>query len=233
MIKRLASYPKAALQAAAVKKTALVLPEPAGDRGGQIGAGPALRLLVLGDSSAAGVSQQEDALAGQLAAQLALSHQVTWQLLAQSGGATSWAVQALDAHTPLRADVAVVALGLNDVKNGVPLSLWKRRMARIMALLTEKHGIGLVVWSQLPPMGRFPLLPDPLRGLLGRRSDRFDAELARLMEGHPKGCYLPLDLDLDGSHMAPDGFHPGPLIYAQWAQAAAQRIRAKWAGPGA
>lgn len=51
-----------------VRRSTLRLPEAAGVRYGQVGRGPALRILLLGDSSAAGVgvSQQEQALAGQL-----------------------------------------------------------------------------------------------------------------------------------------------------------------------
>ena len=65
------------------------LPEATGPRSGVVGSGPMLRLLVLGDSSAAGVGVglQRDALAGPLARALARqSHlQVHWQLLARTG----------------------------------------------------------------------------------------------------------------------------------------------------
>jgi hypothetical protein len=51
-----------------VRKHALVLPEPAGPRSGTLGSGAPLRLLILGDSSAAGVgvAHQSEALSGQL-----------------------------------------------------------------------------------------------------------------------------------------------------------------------
>ena len=47
---------------------ALRLPEAEGPRAGSAGEGPALRLLILGDSSAAGVgtTHQEEALLGQM-----------------------------------------------------------------------------------------------------------------------------------------------------------------------
>ena len=55
-----------------VRQRTLRLPEASGARAGILGQGLPLRLLLLGDSAAAGVgvSRQEEALAGQLAAQL-------------------------------------------------------------------------------------------------------------------------------------------------------------------
>jgi hypothetical protein len=77
-------------QAGRLKRTAVELPEPHGERSGVAGDGaPRLRVLVAGDSSAAGVGArtQDDALAAPLARNLArrLNGVVRWQLVAQSG----------------------------------------------------------------------------------------------------------------------------------------------------
>ena len=65
------------IQGMIVRKYAAELPEAIGPRAGTIGHGKPLRVLVLGDSSAAGVgvNTQDEAIAGQLAAQLADSCQ--------------------------------------------------------------------------------------------------------------------------------------------------------------
>ena len=65
-------------QAVRVRKIALQLPEAAGPRTGITGSGPALRVLIIGDSSAAGVGAptQEVALAGRLANSLGKNHTV-------------------------------------------------------------------------------------------------------------------------------------------------------------
>ncbi len=70
-----------------VRQRTLRLPEAGGARTGSLGQGLPLRVLLLGDSAAAGVGvgRQEEALAGQLAAQLSSEYQVAWQLLAESG----------------------------------------------------------------------------------------------------------------------------------------------------
>jgi hypothetical protein len=54
------------------------LPEAAGARQGSAGEGPLLRLLIVGDSAAAGVgvSQQDDALLGQVVSRLSSRYRV-------------------------------------------------------------------------------------------------------------------------------------------------------------
>ena len=66
------------IQALLLRKHALRLPEATGARQGSSGEGAPLRVLIIGDSSAAGVgvSTQHDALAGQLAIALAACRSV-------------------------------------------------------------------------------------------------------------------------------------------------------------
>jgi hypothetical protein len=80
----LALGPVLLAQGKRLRRTAPTLPEPAGEREGIIGDGPTLRLLILGDSAAAGVGAdtQEAALAGQLAVALAPTFRLHWKLLA-------------------------------------------------------------------------------------------------------------------------------------------------------
>ena len=63
------------LQGRHVRRITPRLPEPDGARAGQAGSGQPLRLLIVGDSAAAGVgvSTQQDALSGQLIALLSQS----------------------------------------------------------------------------------------------------------------------------------------------------------------
>ena len=107
-------------QGARVRSTALRLPEAAGERSR---AGGALRLLIVGDSSAAGVgaAHQDQALAGCLARVLAarLGQPVGWQLVATSGHRSAQALACLEAAELAAADVLVTALGVNDVVDQV------------------------------------------------------------------------------------------------------------------
>lgn len=207
--------------------TAPRLPEAAGPRAGRIGAGR-LRLLIAGDSSAAGVGAhtQAQALSGRLAAALA-DLEPDWRLVARTGATTAATLARLRALPPAPADVAVLALGVNDVTRAVPLARWLDAQAALIGHLTGDLGARRVVLTGVPPMGAFPALPRPLRGVLGARASRFDAALAELVAQRPEVRHLAFDPALlDPGLMAEDGYHPGPVLYARWADALARAIRA-------
>ncbi len=195
------------------------LPEAEGERIGIAGGGSPLRLLILGDSSAAGVGvlHQRDALAGRLAAHLSHDRAVSWTLVAKSGATTATALAMLADLPEDRFDMAVVALGVNDTKNGVSEHVWCKNYAAILNTLETRFGIMRICVSGLPPMGHFPLLPRPLRTVLGRRADRFDRRLRELADAWGNVTHVPLDFPMDVSMMASDGFHPGPQVYDAWA----------------
>lgn len=200
------------------------LPEAEGPRTGTLGSGPDLRMLVLGDSSAAGVGvrRQEDALGGQLAQALSDRFTVHWEVNAVSGATTASTLARLDAVPAGACDVAVIALGVNDAKNGVSLSRWRRNYSALLQRL-KAGGATRIFVSGLPPLGLFPLLPQPLRGVLGKRAARFDAVLAQLAAAQG-AVHLAFDLPFDAGLMAEDGFHPGPRVYTAWAEAISRRI---------
>jgi lysophospholipase L1-like esterase len=226
------------------------LPEPPGARAGGPGGSdaggapaasppPALRLLVLGDSAAAGVgaASQDEALLGQLVAALAPAGPVAWRLVARTGATAAGTRRHLAALAPAPCDVAVVSLGLNDVVAGRATAAVLADLGAILDTLQRGWGVRHVVLSGMPPIGRFPALPNPLRWYLGRRARALDAALGAWAAGRP-GCeVLRLDFPATAAElaagMAPDGFHPGPTMYAAWGRAAAERVRAWQAGPRA
>ena len=223
----LALYPLIATQGLYVKYRAAQLDEAQGPRQGRTGAGPVLRLLVVGDSSAAGVGVDhiDEALPGQLAALLGRDFTVDWTLVARCGDTTARSLARLSDMPHLEVDVAVTALGVNDAKNGVPLRAWRMRTDALHATLVQRFGARLVVASGLPPVQDFPLLPDPLRSVLAQRCAQFDAALQDIAERRPQVSYLPGDIRLTPEVMAHDGFHPTAPVYADWAARAARIIR--------
>ena len=224
--------PLLAVQALWVAARAVRLPEAAGPRQGCLGSGPRLRLLVLGDSSAAGVGvpTQDQALAGRLAARLAGRFRVDWRLEARTGATARSAAASLAAQPPERFDVAVIALGVNDAKNGVSAGRWRRDYARLLDILQGRFGVSLVCASGVPPLDRFPLLARPLRGVLGHRAARLDAVLGDLARERGGILHLPVCDALDPAGMAPDGFHPGPAIHDEWARRIAGAILSRYGG---
>jgi hypothetical protein len=87
-------------------------------------------------------------------------------------------------------------------------------------MLGAKH----IVVSGMPPMHKFPLLPQPLRWIMGSRAKEFDSLQAINIGKCINKTYAPLTFDMDKSAMAIDGFHPGPRIYRQWGLNLSERI---------
>lgn len=213
-------------QAVAVRRRALILPEPPGPRSGIAGEGPPLRLLIVGDSSAAGVGAptQDAALSGRLVALLARRFRVDWQLQARTGATTDDAIRRLRHIPPAGFDLAVQALGVNDVTRATSRRRWVAQQQSLHALLRDRFGVTRIVASGLPPMGQFPLLPQPLRWVLGAQAARLDAALADMAAARPDLVHVPLALDFDPRFVAADGYHPGPAAYAEWARLLAGAI---------
>ena len=211
-----------------LRARALRLPEAAGARNGTLGHGPALSVLIIGDSSAAGVgvNAQDTALAGQMTQALARTHTVTWHLHARTGATTASTLATIHELPDQHFDVAVQALGVNDVTRGKTLHRWMVEQEQLVRALQQRHGIRNFWITGMPPMGRFPLLPDPLRWVLGRQAARFDQAQRKRCVAADHLHYLPVEMDLDASTMAEDGFHPGPQVYAAWGQGAAGMIEA-------
>jgi lysophospholipase L1-like esterase len=202
------------------------LPEAGGPRAETTGTGAPLLVLIVGDSSAAGVgvALQNDALSGQLAARLGRARAVTWQLRARSGATTAQVLAELQGAEPDHFDVVVVGLGVNDCKNGVPLARWVEQSRSLYDLLREHYGVRLICASALPPMGDLPALPRPLSTVLAARAALFDAALMGMVTEMPDLRRVHPDMATHVQVMAADGFHPGPLVYTAWAEAVAAEV---------
>lgn len=235
---KVALLPLLIAQGKRVRATALKLPEAAGERHGVAGTGRvALRVLIVGDSSAAGVGvgTQDEAFAGQLAQALAerTGAAVGWQLVATSGHTAQDAARALASATLATADLLVTALGVNDVVGRTRPAHFLRSLDEIHALAVARAQVTHTWHCGLPPMGTFALLPQPLRAILGRDAAHLDHALVNHLEGQAGRLHLPLPEapGLPGKHdstpegwMARDGFHPGLLGYRQWGRQVAEAI---------
>lgn len=221
-------------QARRVRRAALRLPEAAGAREGLCAddavAGAGLRLFILGDSSAAGVgvATQDEALSGQLARRLVerCGRPVAWRLAARTGSALTDLPGLLQAHGG-PADLALVVVGVNDVTGQTALRAWRAGLATLHHALLARTGARAVLYSGLPPMHRFPLLPQPLRLYLGGQARRLDAALAAFAQ-EAGAHHVPLPDLGDRTLIAEDGFHPSAAGVRLWvaslAEAAAQAL---------
>ncbi|SFP70015.1 Lysophospholipase L1 [Amycolatopsis arida] len=199
------------------------LPDAAGPHLGVVGSeGPPLRLLVIGESTVAGVGARDhgEALTGQLAAELSrrTGRPVRWRAIGRSG-ATAGALHGELAAGTLDepADVVVVALGVNDTVALHAAPRYRRDLLRLIATLRARLGPVPVVLTGVPPLAKFPALPQPLRTVLGLRARALDAAAASLV-ALPGVAHAPLPrVLLTPGSFATDGFHPGPAGYRLWA----------------
>jgi lysophospholipase L1-like esterase len=226
---RIALAPILIAQAKRLRRTALELPEPRGARRGTVGRGATkLRLLVAGDSSAAGVGArtQSEALARPLAERLSvrLGGAVHWQLVAQSGLTSGEVLQRLIRARPEAADIAVIVVGVNDITKDVPLALALRQRQHIADWLHVHAGVRHVVFPALPEMEMFPAVPKPLAwyaGQAARRNNRAQSRWAARLEGV---SHLAMDGMVHADLFCADGFHPAPALYAKVADRLANHI---------
>ena len=206
-------------QALYVRRVTPRLPEPTGERSGMNGSGPSLRLLILGDSAAAGVgvSTQHQALSGQLVSALSSDFQVSWKLIAQTGHTAKALVAKLETALPEKFDVVVSSVGVNDVTHGTKIKKWIDQLGQIIDLLQTKFHSQYIIFSSVPPMHLFPALPQPLRWYLGLRAKRFNEVLQNYIEDSDRCVLLTTEFPPEQAYMAADGFHPGVLAYSIWA----------------
>jgi len=216
-------------QAGRLRRTLPELPEASGAREGSAGSGRvALRLLIAGDSSAAGVGAptQRQALAGHLARELArrVQGRVRWQLVAATGARSEDVLAMLIRGRLHRADVGIVVVGVNDITKEVPLQLALHKRGEIVALMRERAGVGHVLLPALPEMEKFPALPQPLAWYAGRHARRNNAAQNAWAAGQQYASHVVMDGVLDPALMAADGFHPAPALYARVAGRLAEHI---------
>lgn len=229
VLARVPLAPVMLLMGAHIRRNALILPEATGPRRGQAGQGPELRVLIVGDSSAAGVgvSQLDDALSGQIVKTLSKHHHVTWQLVAKTGLTTKAVTQMLKAEPDGSFDVAVLALGVNDAVRLVPLARWRSRQASLRRFLRARFGVQHILVTAVPPLEYFPALPSLLRWILGSHAQRMDTTLVCDLAKEPDTEHVKIDMPFSREAMASDGYHPSAVTYALWGQTMAKKILKK------
>lgn len=219
----LALAPLLMVQGRAVRRNTPQLPGAAGPVTGVVDghAGPPLRLLVIGESTVAGVGapSHAEAVAGQTAAALAdlLGRAVAWRAAGEIGVTAAAVRRRLVPVLPDEpADVVLVALGVNDTLRLRTTARWAADLTALVAVLRERVGPASVFLAAAPPMGRFPALPQPLRAVLGLRAHLLNATTAELAPRLDAVTYLPITLPVTPALFCADGFHPGPEGYRQW-----------------
>lgn len=214
-----------------IKRRIPDLPEPA-DTVGTFGTGRPFQLLILGESTMAGVGAASHAagFAGSLARLLAerLDAQIHWQVHAKSGyTAREVRQQLLPAVTTPHADLIVIGIGANDAFTGNTPWRWRRHTRALIRQLRHKYPDAPILFLHMPPIRNFPALSPLLRRTIGSLAELLGQELAQTAATFPK-VYFPNDpLSLrrwqqqtNGSYeqLFSDGVHPSEAAYGLWAR---------------
>ncbi|KAA0971155.1 SGNH/GDSL hydrolase family protein [Aureimonas fodinaquatilis] len=219
-------FPVYVWQGLALRRSVERLHPPQGPTSGYFGptalaADPEIRLLVLGDSAAAGVGveQMEDSLAARLAERLHVVSGLTvaWRAVG-SNGAVSAEVRdyvvpniARDPYTHI-----VLMVGTNDVKNFHRLKRFKTGFGGLLYSLRARWPQARIVWSPPVDMKRVPALPRGIATVLEMRADLVRKLGARLCleRGAIPSVSLPR---VEPAGFSRDGFHAsveGSAYYA-------------------
>jgi lysophospholipase L1-like esterase len=218
------------LQGRYVRKHTPRLPEATGSTVGTVSvAGAPLRLLVVGESTVAGVGAPDHAhaLTGQIAAALATrtGRTVHWRAVGKIGATADVARTRLIPEVPQGpVDIIVLALGVNDVLRLHGPGQWTRDLTHLISDLRERVGAAPIVLASVPPMGRFPAFPQPLRSVLGFRATALDRAARRCAATLVRVAHSPPHLDPAGDMFGPDRFHPSIQGYRRWGSQIAESI---------
>lgn len=204
------------------------LPEATGARKGTTGNGPVCRVLVTGDSGAAGVgvATQDEALCGQLVSRLSQHHTVHWCILAVNGLDSPGLVKLLQDTPRTGFDVVVLSMGANDVTCLCSPRRWVLWQNQLSELIVQRFAPGLLVHSAVPPFHACAALPQPLRWFMGQWALEMNALLSGLLHGHDNRTMHWHPATTTSTGMAADGFHPSSDGYAEWADSLSQLILA-------
>jgi hypothetical protein len=102
----------------------------------------------------------------------------------------------LHSDPPPVADIAVVLTGVNDVINLVPVPRAVAHRAALAEWLLDHGRARAVLFAPLPPINQFPLLPQPLRLVMGQDARRHDEAMAQWAGGQRDVFHCPLALQL-------------------------------------
>ncbi|MGB7287147.1 MAG: SGNH/GDSL hydrolase family protein [Salaquimonas sp.] len=181
-----------------------------------------IRILLIGDSSAAGVGVRriEDSLGGQLPGVVSeLTGKPVRLRIAGNNSATSSQIRdfVLPHLEPEPYDFICLNIGTNDAKNWHRGNTFCKNFGSLLYALRTKFPSAKIVWSGIIDMQGIPALPSPLNKILGIRSRILNrnGKILCLERGalapDPEWQVIP-------ENFAIDGFHASEKGYREWAE---------------
>jgi lysophospholipase L1-like esterase len=217
-----AAVPFVGPQGLRVRRRAPTVAPAAGDTHGVTGCGAPLALLATGDSIIVGVGAVS--MDRSLPAAFARAHAahtgrlVEWRAVGEIGARARDVVERVVMRDDgrLAFDIALVSVGVNDVTGLTSTRAFARHVRALMAHLHARAPDATIVLAGIPPLHRFPLLPEPLRSVLGRRARILDAVLRDVAARTPGVHFIETPFEARDADFSPDGFHPNAEAVAVW-----------------
>lgn len=225
-------FPFVIPQAMKVRRNAPRLSAAAGPTFGSFGSGKTIRLAAIGDSIIEGVGAETlaDALPGQAAEELArlMGCEVCWNAYGLIGATSSVVSRRLIPKLPgVPFDVVIVSVGVNEVTTLRPVRRWSTDLGRLLDELRAHSPEATIALVGLPPLSSFPLLPQPLRAVMGIRAGMLDEAGKLEVHQRQRVLHVPIEIDPAPEKFCADGFHPSSLSYRELGRQVAAAI---WSG---
>ncbi len=199
------------------------LPDAQGETSGEVvGNNEVINLLVIGESTVAGVGAKNhaEALTGQFAKYLSrqIGKTVCWHALGVSGITVHRTINELVPKIPeVKFDVILIALGGNDVFQLSTPTKWREGMTKLLDIFREKYPDSTIYLANVPMVRDFIGLPNPTRYVLSRVAKMQHFNTLDFVASYEKvHYYLPQGKFVE-EHFS-DGVHPSPRGYDLWAE---------------
>ena len=209
-----------------------LLPDAAGDTHGSYGDGDAARLLVIGESTVAGLGARthEYALAGQFAKRLSeqIERPVAWHVVGRNGVTAKRTVDELIPLVPdERFDYILLGIGGNDVMKLSSPVTWRRDMLELLGILRKNYPNAVIFISNCPMIIASPIMPQPIKGILWKLSTMHNANIIEFTRDMDRVFYYPQPAEVKLDGFFSDGIHPSEQGYADWAAAMMRHFSTK------
>ncbi|MBR9922921.1 MAG: SGNH/GDSL hydrolase family protein [Bacteroidetes bacterium] len=220
-----------------VRRNVPGLPEakgPAGISKMDSDAGAPLKLLILGESTMAGVGVENhsEGFAGTLAKELSrkLKKNIYWKVYAKSGYTARSLEKKLLPKLPLAPmDLIVIGLGGNDAFTVNTPGSWRKAIRNLITELRSRFSAAPIVFCSMPPIKEFPAFTPVIKWTIGNLVEILGDELDQEVKAHPDVYYDKRKLrvgdwidKIDDAHSQTDffsdGVHPSKLTYQTWAR---------------
>lgn len=219
----LALAPVLLLQARRLRRAIPRLADAALPWSGHIAGDNPVRILVLGDSTAAGVgaATQDDALPGNLARAIRdhWSRGSTWNAIGANGATARDIVDTyLDIASEGEYDLVFLSIGANDALTLRSRGAFRRDVQTILRRLRSVSPTAVILMSSLPAFFRFEALRNPLRWALYLHSTSLEDTARAVVADEPGVLMSPPPPPYTQGFFASDRFHPSASGYRDWVE---------------